>query len=366
MKVLIINNTAIVKQNNGYYTFRNDEVASVLKEKDHEIEFFQFITHTKSPMNTFNLEKEGFKVTGIKRFSPKLFNYFYAYFIGIIRILKNDFTYYSYPGSFKWLCLFSIFARRNFGLYLRGSKNVNSKFSKFLYKKAKVVFCVSPLFTKMVNDAGGNGIDKKPTIPFVYEDIIYDRLYKKKDKYNILFLGRIDPDKGLHELLEAFEHLIVHKNYNLKLEIVGDGSILADLRNKVKELNLDNHITFYGAIMEHQEIKRKYLNSDIYILPTYHEGFARTLCEAMIFGTPIITTFVGGIPGIMKENWNALKIEPKSSSSITKILSLAIDKYDTIMKDCALNGTDTVQKLINPNKLSHGEHLSKILEDINE
>src|SRR5690606_36274729 len=126
------------------------------------------------------------------------------------------------------------------------------------------------------------------------------------------------------------------------LQIVGDGSYLDDLKKMAYELKIEEKVDFLGAYNDLELIKSVYLESDVYILPTYHEGFPRTLYEAMIFGTPIITTFVGGIPGIMKDGFNCLKIEPKSVDSIVDQLLLLMRDYQIGAK-IAGNGLKTVK-----------------------
>ena len=119
-------------------------------------------------------------------------------------------------------------------------------------------------------------------------------------------------------------------------------------------------VKFTGSVYNSDEIKEYYKNSDIYILPTYHEGFPRTLYEAMIFGIPIITTFVGGIPTLMKDDFNCKEIKPKSVESIVEILTYAMNNYPK-MGELAKNGTNTVAKIIDSNRLTHAQHLNQIL-----
>jgi len=364
MKILIINNSGIVSDNKGLFVFKAEgEMATYLKEAGNEVEIFQRkVVSASHSISTFNLIENGIKATTIKTFFPKILNYVYAYLVGIWRILRNDFVYIYYPGNFKWLGPIARILGKEYGLYLRGSVGVETKSSKFLYRYAKVVFCVSPIFTKMVNEAGGNGIDKKPEMSFEYKDIVRDREYVSKDEYSILYLGRIDLDKGLVELLEASK-IIRERGYKFNLDLVGDGSPLALLKRKAVELKLSDSVSFHGMVMDKNKVKQFYLNADFYVLPTYHEGFARTLCEAMIFGTPVITTFVGGIPGLMKEKYNALRLEPKSTESIVENLIYAMNNYGE-MGELAKNGTIKAGEIIDPNRLSHPEQLNKLLKEV--
>lgn len=363
MKILFIINSAILQQNNDLYIFKADgQTISDLKESGIQVELFQrkAISNNNS-ISSFNLTENGLKVTTAKLFYPNILNYIYSYIIGIWRIFHNDFVYIYYPNNFKWLGLIAKLLGKEFGLSLRGCQGIYSKSSKFLYKHAKVVLCVSPEFTKMVNSAGGNGFDTKSTIAYSNTDIVSVRKYKVKEKYNLLYLGRMDLDKGLIELLIATQ-IITNNGKKIKLDFVGGGPALAMLKAKAEELDLMDSVIFHGAIMDKNKIKQIYLDSDIYILPTYHEGFPRTLLEAMLFGTPIITTFVGGIPGFMKENINALRIEPKSVSSIVEKLTYGIENYESLV-GLALNGTKTAEEILASGIPSEGKQLAHILKE---
>ena len=122
-------------------------------------------------------------------------------------------------------------------------------------------------------------------------------------------------------------------------------------------------MSFIGAVDDMDKLTDFYKTSDVYILPTYHEGFPRTLYEAMIFGTPIITTFVGGISGLMKDGYNCKRIEPKSVDSIVVGLEFAFNNYDKMIQ-YAGNGQKTVIKIIDSSRLTHAEHLNQIIKSV--
>ncbi len=359
MKILIISNASIVYNENGFFVFRSDEVSQYLQKQGHTIEFFQFRSKSQSDICTLNLKEQGFRVTTVERSKFKIIDYFFAYLLGIWRALNNDFIYIYYPNHFRWIGLFVKLFGKEYGFYLRGSKNIENKSSSLLYKYAKIVFCVSPSFTKIVNKAGGYGVLKKPTIPFTYNDVCWNRQYTTKKHYSVLYLGRIDYDKGLLDLLYAVK-ILSDEQVFFKLKIIGSGNALEGLKKKCAELNINQNVDFLGAILEKEEIKSAYLNADIYVLPTYHEGFARTLFEAMIFGTPIITTLVGGIPGFMRDEYNCVMIEPKSATSIAQKLLFAMNNYEN-MVEYARNGLKTVSDILDPKMPSHGEQLHKII-----
>ena len=81
----------------------------------------------------------------------------------------------------------------------------------------------------------------------------------------------------------------------------------------------------------------------------------------MIFGTPIITTFVGGISVIMEDNINSLKIEAKSIDSVVEKLEQALGNY-LEMGRLAIKATETIRKIVDKNRLTHGQHLNEIIK----
>ena len=126
-------------------------------------------------------------------------------------------------------------------------------------------------------------------------------------------------------MAKSYESYSQKKKYKVFLKIVGNGPFLSEAKLLCKELDIEDIISFEGVVCDDNIKRNYYLEADVYILPTYHEGFPRTLYEAMIFGTPIITTFVGGISVIMEDNINSLKIEAKSIDSVVEKLEQALD-----------------------------------------
>lgn len=113
---------------------------------------------------------------------------------------------------------------------------------------------------------------------------------EKVDK--ILFLARIEKEKGIFEALETFE--IIHKKYpNKKLIVAGDGSALAEAKMMVKKKGLAN-VSFMG-FLHGNDLIHQFVDCDIYLFTSYHEGMPTSVLEAMAFGLPIITSSVGGL-----------------------------------------------------------------------
>ena len=113
----------------------------------------------------------------------------------------------------------------------------------------------------------------------------------------------------------------------IHLSIVGIGSQEHQLKQYSKKMGVSSLISFLGYIPNGPELYDIYRESEIFVLPTLSEGFPRVLYEAMGQSLPIVTTSVGGIPGLMKDGVNALLIPPKSSNAIVAAVKrLSSDK----------------------------------------
>lgn len=110
----------------------------------------------------------------------------------------------------------------------------------------------------------------------------------------LLYVGRVEAEKGLFELLAIFGDLLKIKS-DLKLKIVGVGKDLEKLKDYAIKLGFTSNVLFLGHVPQN-EIKECYESSHIFVLPTKRiEGFPVTISEAMISGLPIVAFDKGGV-----------------------------------------------------------------------
>lgn len=131
----------------------------------------------------------------------------------------------------------------------------------------------------------------------------------KKDDYtdhNVLFLGRLGERKGSYDLLKAIPN-ILKEVPNAVFYFGGDGEIKQS-QKIIDENRLSDHVKLLGWV--HADEKAKYLNAcSIFILPSYHEGMPISVLEAMSYGLATISTNAGGIPQIIENGVNGIRIE---------------------------------------------------------
>lgn len=142
------------------------------------------------------------------------------------------------------------------------------------------------------------------------------------NEVRILYTGRIDPAKGLFELLEALPILqqrIPSKQITLHLVGWEEGSqqpVTTALKKRASDLGILESVFFHGKKKIGSELNAMYRMADLYLIPSYHEGFPRTIWEAMANGLPVIATRVGAIPEYLKDKQDALLIAPKQIEPI--------------------------------------------------
>ena len=135
-------------------------------------------------------------------------------------------------------------------------------------------------------------------------------------EFDLLFIGRLNPQKNLESLLDALRGL------KLKSVIIGSGPLENVLKEKARAVDLD--INWKGNL-PNTELP-EYLNrSKIFILPSHYEGHPKTLIEAMAAGAAVIGTNVPGIREVVRPGENGWLCEPNVESIRSAIESLAVD-----------------------------------------
>ncbi len=147
---------------------------------------------------------------------------------------------------------------------------------------------------------------------------------KKEQSPNILFLGRLEENKGIFETLRAFQ-LAQKKFPELTLTYAGNGPDKNKLMEIIKREMIYN--VFLTGFVRNDEKIRTYLNAGVFILPSYTEGMPTTVLEAMSFGIPVISRPVGGIPDFFINDKMGYLIESKDPADFSdKIIDLFSDK----------------------------------------
>ena len=139
------------------------------------------------------------------------------------------------------------------------------------------------------------------------------------DTISLLYTGRIEKIKGIFELLDALE-IIISNNSSITLTIAGSFShsiTEKEFLDQVTKRKLNNNINYLGYV-DINELAEVYINSTLFIMPSYFETFCISIAEAMYFGLPVIATNVGGVPSVLDHNKNGILIEKGDSDLLAK------------------------------------------------
>jgi len=152
-----------------------------------------------------------------------------------------------------------------------------------------------------------------------------DKTLPKDNVIRLVFLGFISENKGVFDLLPAFQAVLnslVQKN--IHLTIAGNGEI-DEAKKIVGQLGINSYVDVVGWIdtIQAQELLE---TADIFVLPSYHEGMPVSVLEAMAWALPVITTPVGAIPELIQNGKNGMLVSPGDQAEFTKaILALCTD-----------------------------------------
>jgi len=186
------------------------------------------------------------------------------------------------------------------------------------------------------------GVNNKLFYPQEKKKVRWELGFKGEDKI-ILYVGRIEPVKGLFILIEALEMLRKEApslSNQFKLMVVGGGSKSSDypknreiirIQKAVKEKNLRNEVLFLGSKKQNQ-LKKYYSAADVLVMPSLYESFGLVVIEALACGTPVIASKIGEMVNIIKEGKNGIYFSPGDSSSLSLSLKSLFTQKNSLWK----------------------------------
>ena len=198
------------------------------------------------------------------------------------------------------------------------------------------------------------GLGVPANTSFFIETTVADSSYVKdlnlKEKYltyeneiNFLFLSRIEREKGIYIAIDAFVKF--SNNFpqrKSKLIIAGDGRDLNEVIKYVEGKKFPN-IHFLGHVSAETK-KQVLLTSHIMIFPSFTEGLPNVILEGMLYGMPIISRAVGGIPEVVQNKVNGFLTESFDASIFGNFLAEITSDISLYKKMAEANHNKAIQK----------------------
>ena len=168
------------------------------------------------------------------------------------------------------------------------------------------------------------------------------------------YLGRIEPNKGMTELLAALKKLKA-EGIKFKVRFAGKEQTEGEYLPKFKEA-LGDDFEYCGLVSG--EAKREFLDSlDVFVMPTYFEGLPMSLLETMSYGVVPVVTEVGSIPTVVKDGENGLFVKEKDVESICEALK-KLDDDRSLLAKMSVEARRTIQENFSATK--YVERLNEI------
>jgi colanic acid/amylovoran biosynthesis glycosyltransferase len=136
----------------------------------------------------------------------------------------------------------------------------------------------------------------------------------------ILYVGRLVPEKGQAVLLDALARLR-ERGWPVRATLVGEGPERRGLEALAERLGVAAHARFTGALGQ-DEIIALYEDASLFCLPSFAEGVPCVLMEAMAMELPAVSTFVAGIPELVRDDHSGLLVSPGRADD----LALALER----------------------------------------
>ncbi|NNG23799.1 glycosyltransferase family 4 protein [Telluria aromaticivorans] len=201
-----------------------------------------------------------------------------------------------------------------FDSFIAGSGPLMQRWIRHTLEKSSVVIALSTRWAGFLREfAPGARVEVIPNsvpVPAVTAG--------QAEPGRILFLGQVEPRKGIYELVEAVA-LLRERFPQIELAIGGQGE-LQEVRRRALELDVADRVTELGwvdAARKAQELAR----AAIFCLPSHAEGLPMAMLEAMAAGKAIVVTGVGGIPDAVRDGGNGLLVPPGDVAALAAALA---------------------------------------------
>lgn len=173
-------------------------------------------------------------------------------------------------------------------------------------------------------------------------DLNEAKKFKRKisniEKLDLLYIGRIEPNKGIDYILEACNRL-KEQSINFCLHFAGKEENEGEYIPKFKELLGDKFI--YHGIVSGNAKTELLKNCNVFLLPSFFEGLPMSLLETMSFGQVPIITAVGSIPTVVTDKENGIFIGIKNSDDIVNAIN-KLYKESTMFEELSIKAQQTI------------------------
>ena len=153
-------------------------------------------------------------------------------------------------------------------------------------------------------------------------------------------VGRLSEEKGQMLLLEAGARLAA-KDISFELVLVGDGPLRGELERLIEKYGLREHVRITGWI-SNQKVREEIAGARALVLPSFSEGLPVVIMEAMALRRPVLTTYIAGIPELVRSGENGWLFPAGSLDHLTSALESCLSTSSADLQKMGDAGFDRV------------------------
>lgn len=203
-------------------------------------------------------------------------------------------------------------------IYMNHEKWYKNPLGKLVYFAGLLADCItleSHSEERLITKSLGKTLPKNYQVVYIGVVDSYEATVRSNSKPTLVSTSRLVTDKGIGELIEAFKSL---EHNSAVLKICGDGpeaKHFKELATGIKNIEFLGHVNDVTTVLA---------DADIFVHPTYHEGFGLSLVEAEMCSLPIIASNVGSIPEIVEDEVSGILVEPRDSRALAEAMARLI------------------------------------------
>lgn len=171
--------------------------------------------------------------------------------------------------------------------------------------------------------------------------LVNEEIRRREDDLLMLYVGRIEPVKGLGRIIDGLDVLRVEQPdlfKRFKLIVIGGGRLdgefktnkeIALIRKRLNEQDMPDKILFLGS-KEQEELYKYYSAADALLLPSLYESFGLVVGESLSCGTPVLVSNVGEMGAFVQEGKNGFTFAAENPSSFADVMTRFADQRDSL------------------------------------
>jgi glycosyltransferase involved in cell wall biosynthesis len=231
-------------------------------------------------------------------------------------------------------------------IYLSKRYHTMSIIKLFVNNSSKTIMISNGTLKASINE----GLKKEnlEIIPFGVDTAFFRPINTEKNEniFQILSIGYLIERKGFDYLIKAVKE-VSKSHSNVRLKIVGSGPLETQIKNLIKEQQLESKIQILSNVTD-EKLLETYNSSDLFVLPSIvdsqgnTEGLGVVLLEAMACKLPVIASNIGGIPDIVHDNITGRLVQQKDILGLSNAITELIED-ENLRKRLAFNGYEMVK-----------------------